>query len=158
MTDNSKAKKYQDLKDALKSVRRYFAYVGLFSIAINMLMLMPIIYMLQVYDRVISSGSIPTLTGLSILLVFLLLSMGGFEWVRSMILISASNKIEITLRQRVFDAMFEHALMTGGMAKSALAMRDLTGLRQFMTGNGLFAFFDAPWFPIYVALMFMFHF
>jgi len=149
---------YKELKGALKGVRRYFLYVGLFSIAINMLMLMPILYMMQLYDRVISSGSLPTLAMLTLLLVFLLTAMGGMEWVRTMILISASNKLETSLRERVFDSMFKHALFTGGMTKSALAMRDLTGLRQFMTGTGLFAFFDAPWFPIYVAIMFMFHF
>ncbi|MBL4821479.1 MAG: type I secretion system permease/ATPase [Gammaproteobacteria bacterium] len=158
MPNKSNSAPYTELSDALKSIRQYFIYVAVFSIAINLLMLMPIIYMMQVYDRVVSSGSLPTLAMLTLLLVCLLLSMGGFEWVRSMILISASNKIEMTLRQRVFDAMFKNALVTGGMGKSALAMRDLTGLRQFMTGNGLFAFFDAPWFPIYVAIMFMFHF
>jgi len=158
MAEQSNTAPFQDLKDAFKTVKQYFIYVGVFSIAVNVLMLMPIIYMLQVYDRVISSGSLSTLTMLSLLLVFLLLAMGGFEWVRSTILIGASNKIETILRRRVFDAMFKSALLSGGSSKSALAMHDLTGLRQFMTGNGLFAFFDAPWFPIYVAIMFMFHF
>jgi ATP-binding cassette subfamily C protein EexD len=113
--------------------------------------------MLQVYDRVISSGSMSTLGMLTLLIVFLLLAMGGFEWVRSMILISASNRIEIGLRERVYEAMFRQAMISGGTARSDLAMRDLTGLRQFLTGSGLFAFFDAPWFPIYIAIMFMFH-
>ena len=111
--------------------------------------------MLQVYDRVISSGSYSTLTMLTLIMVFLLLASGGFEWVRSMILISASNMIEKKLRRRVFDATFKNALYTGNASGQALS--DLSALRQFLTGNGLFAFFDAPWFPIYVAIMFLFH-
>jgi ATP-binding cassette subfamily C protein EexD len=94
---------------------------------------------------------------LTLLMVALLCAMGGFEWVRSMILISASNKIETVLRKRVSDASFRNALLSGGAASSSMPLNDLTGLRQFLTGNGLFAFFDAPWFPIYVGVMFLFH-
>lgn len=148
---------YPELYDAMKSVRQYFLYAGLFSAAVNILMLTPIIYMLQVYDRVISSGSYSTLGMLTLLMVFLVMAMGGFEWVRSMILTAASNRIELQLRERVFNATFKSAQMTGGSASSQ-PLNDLSSLRQFMTGNGLFAFFDAPWFPIYVAIMFLFHF
>ncbi len=158
MSKESEGTKYPELAEALLDVKRYFVYAGVFSIAVNLLMLMPVLYMLQVYDRVISSGSLPTLAMLSLLLVSLLAAMGGFEWVRSMILISASNRIELNLRERVYDAMFRYSMITGGASKTDLALRDLAGLRQFLTGNGLFAFFDAPWFPIYVAIMFMFHF
>lgn len=155
MNNTKRTTRYQELSDALKSIRHYFMYAGLFSAAVNILMLVPIMYMLQVYDRVISSGSLSTLTMLTLLMVFLTLALGGFEWVRSMILISASNRIEQKLRRRVFDATFKNALFTGNSSNQPL--NDLSGLRQFMTGNGLFAFFDAPWFPIYVAIMFLFH-
>ena len=74
---------------------------------------------------------------------------------REAIMISASNRIETRLRRRVYDATFRRALLTGGMNTSVQPLMDLTGLRQFLTGNGLFAFFDAPWFPIYIAVMFM---
>jgi len=148
--------RYPELFESFKAVRHYFMYAGLFSAAVNLLMLVPIIYMLQVYDRVISSGSLSTLTMLTLLMVFLLMAMGGFEWVRSRILIGASNHIEKMMRQRVFEATFKNALYSGG-ASGNQALTDLSNLRQFMTGNGLFAFFDAPWFPIYVAVMFMFH-
>jgi len=150
--------RYPELAEALRDVRRYFLYAGIFSVAVNLLMLMPIIYMMQIYDRVISSGSLSTLGMLSLLLVFMLMAMGGFEWVRSMILISASNRIELNLRERVYEAMFAHTMATGGVSRSDMAMRDLTGLRQFLTGPGLFAFFDAPWFPIYIVIMFLFHY
>jgi ATP-binding cassette subfamily C protein EexD len=149
--------KYPELADAFQDVKRYFIYAGFFSAAVNLLMLVPVIYMLQVYDRVISSGSYSTLAMLTLLMVALTAALGGFEWVRSMILISASNRIEKNLRRRVSDATFKRALITGGMVSNAQPLNDLSSLSQFLTGNGLFAFFDAPWFPIYVFVMFMFH-
>ncbi len=157
MVNNSNNPEYQELKNTLKEIKSYFIYAGLFSAAINVLMLTPIIYMLQVYDRVISSGSLSTLTMLTLLMIGLLVAMGGFEWVRSMILISASNKIESKLRRRVYSATFKQALLTGGLNASPQPISDLSALRQFLTGNGLFAFFDAPWFPIYIGIMFLFH-
>ena len=157
MDTSKKTSTYKELNESLKSIRHYFIYAGLFSAAVNILMLTPIIYMLQVYDRVISSGSVSTLTMLTLLMVGLMLVMGGFEWVRSMILIAASNRIEQQLRRRVFNASFTHALLSGSGASGGQPLNDLSSLRQFLTGNGLFAFFDAPWFPIYVALMFVFH-
>ncbi len=157
MNDPKNKVRYKELYEAFKAVRHYFIYAGAFSAAINILMLVPVLYMLQVYDRVMSSGSLSTLGTLTIIMVFLLAAMGGFEWVRTMILTSASNKIETGLRNRVFDASFKQNLYSGGMGGGAQPNSDLSQLRQFMTGNGLFAFFDAPWFPIYIAVMFMFH-
>ena len=146
-----------ELAQTLQACKQYFIYAGVFSAAVNILMLTPIIYMLTVYDRVVSSGSLSTLTMLTLLMVGLLLAVGGFEWVRSMILISASNRLEAMLRKRISDATFKRALLSGGMNASAQPVADLTALRQFLTGNGLFAFFDAPWFPVYIGVMFMFH-
>ena len=152
-----KKEKYPELAAAYQDVRRYFMYAGFFSALVNLLMLVPVIYMMQIFDRVVSSGSYSTLTMLTLLMAFLTFAMGGFEWVRSMILISASNRIEKNLRQRVSDATFKRALLTGGSVSNMQPINDLSSLRQFLTGNGLFAFFDAPWFPIYVFIMFLFH-
>ena len=157
MASSSNKYKYPELADALKCVREYFVYAGLFSAAINILLLTPVIYMLTVFDRVVSSGSLSTLAMLTLLMVGLLFSMGGFEWVRSRILISASNKLEETLRPRVTEAAFQQALFSGGAVRNAQPVSDLISLRQFLTGQGLFAFFDAPWFPVYVVVMFLFH-
>ena len=157
MNNKANPNHYPELSAALKDVRSYFIQAGIFSAAIKLLMLVPVMYMLQVFNRVVSSGSLSTLAMLTLLMVALLTAMGGFEWVRSMILISASNRLEKNLRRRVSDATFKRSLLTGGMISNAQPVSDLTGLRQFLTGNGLFAFFDAPWFPIYVAVMFMFH-
>ena len=146
-----------ELRDSLEACRAYFLYAALFSAAVNILLLTPIIYMLTVYDRVVASGSMSTLLMLTLLMIALLLAVGGFEWVRSTILIGASNRLEQLLRKRVSDATFKRALITGGLISNAQPLSDLTSLRQFMTGNGLFAFFDAPWFPIYIFVMFLFH-
>ncbi|MDA0687886.1 MAG: type I secretion system permease/ATPase [Proteobacteria bacterium] len=156
MSKNQSAQ-YIELRNALKDCKQYFIYAGLFSAAVNVLMLTPILYMMAVYDRVVASGSLSTLAMLTLLMVGLLMASGGFEWVRSLILVSASNRIETNLRKRVSDATFRRALLSGGMVSNAQPIADLTALRQFLTGNGLFAFFDAPWFPIYLWVMFMFH-
>lgn len=146
-----------ELRLALRDCKQYFIYAGVFSAAVNVLLLTPIIYMITVFDRVVSSGSLPTLAMLTLLMVGLLLALGGFEMVRSFILVSASNKLESLLRPRVTDATFKRSLLTGGMVASVQPVQDLTSLRQFLTGNGLFAFFDAPWYPIYIGVMFLFH-
>lgn len=146
-----------ELRTSLGACRAYFLYAALFSAAVNILLLTPIIYMLTVYDRVVASGSMSTLLMLTLLMIALLLAVGGFEWVRSTILIGASNRLEQMLRKRVSDATFKRALITGGLVSNAQPLTDLTSLRQFLTGNGLFAFFDAPWFPIYIFVMFLFH-
>ena len=148
---------YKELRDTLQGLKRYFIYAGAFSAGVNLLMLVPIIYMLQIYDRVITSGSLSTLTMLTLLLVLLLCAMGALEWVRSMIMVAASNRIEKNLRERVFDASFMQAVSTGGARSSSQYYHDLSNLRQFLTSNGFYAFFDAPWFPIYVVILFLFH-
>ncbi|MES2626950.1 MAG: type I secretion system permease/ATPase [Pseudomonadota bacterium] len=148
----------QELREALGAVKQHFIYAGLFSAAVNILLLVPIMYMMLVYDRVMASSSMSTLGWLSLLMVALIFAMGGFEWVRSYILVAASNKLENTLRERVFNATFKMALQSSGAKNSTQPINDLSGLRQFLTGNGIFAFFDAPWFPVYLAVMFMFHF
>ncbi len=148
----------RELLDALQAIRQHFIYAGAFSAAINILQLAPILYMMQVYDRVLASGSYSTLLYLTLLVLFLLVATGAFEWVRSYLLVFASNKIERSLRERVFNATFKTALQSTQGKGNAQAINDLTSLRQFLTGNGIFAFFDVPWFPIYLAVMFMFHY
>jgi ATP-binding cassette subfamily C protein EexD len=146
-----------ELRQAIVGIKSYFLYAALFSAAVNILMLVPIVYMLQVYDRVVTSRSLPTLLTLTLIMIFLLASLGGFEWIRARILINASNLLEKSLHSRVVDSMFRRSLMTGRGTNGVQPVNDLSGLRQFLTGNGLFAFFDAPWFPIYILVMFMFH-
>lgn len=131
--------------------------VGFFSLFINALMLVPTFYMLQVYGRVVTGGSLTTLAMLTIILTFLLVTMGLLEWVRSRIMVRVSTRLDVLLGRDVYRASFKRALDSGGQDASAQPLSDLTGLRQFMSGNGLFAFFDAPWLPIYIAVLFLFH-
>lgn len=145
-----------EMRKSLLSAKNYFVYAGIFSFFINMLMLVPAIYMLQVYDRVIASGSQSTLLMLTLIMMFLFISSGGLELVRSRILVRASTYIDQLLGHRVFYASFKHSLYTGGRS-STQALNDLGGVRQFLTGNGLFAFFDAPWVPVYLVLLGLFH-
>ena len=147
----------QGLRSALKACRDSFAYAAFFSLFVNLLLLVPAIYMLQVYDRVLSSGSVSTLVMLTLVTAFLFLVMGGLEWVRSQILIASSNRLDALLAPRVFDSVFRQSLVSSGKVASAQPLADLLQLRQFLTGPGLFAFFDVPWLPIYIAVMFLFH-
>lgn len=146
-----------DLKQALDACRAAFVSAAFFSLFINLLMLVPAVYMLQVYDRVLTSGSESTLVLLTLIVVFLFMVMGGLEWLRSQILIIASMRLDALLGPRVHDAIFVRTLATAGRQADPQPLGDLDRLRQFLTGQGLFALLDAPWLPIYVAVMFMFH-
>ena len=143
------------LEKVLKDTKKAFVYVGLFSLFINLLMLVPSLYMLQVYDRVLASQSIETLVLLTIIVAVLFITKGILEMVRSRILVRIGNKIDLDLNAHLFDVIFLQARLAPGKA-STQPLTDLTKIRQFMTGQGVFAFFDAPWFPIYLFVMYLF--
>lgn len=146
-----------NLQVALKACKGSFISVGFFSLFVNALMLVPTLYMIQISGRVVPSSSVPTLIMLTLILTVLMITMGALEWVRSRIMVRISNRLDILLSRDVYRASFRKALRSGGADASAQSLNDLTSLRQFLTGNGLFAFFDAPWLPIYTAVMFLFH-
>lgn len=146
---------FAEMREILRSMRPFFFGVGAFSFVINLLQLTAPLYMLQVYDRVLNSRNETTLLMLTILVVALFLVMAAIEFVRSRVLVRVGAAMEAKLNDRVFDAAFEATLRRGGNARQALT--DLTQLRQFMTGNGPFVLFDAPWFPIYLAVIFLIH-
>lgn len=143
------------LEEVLKQTRGAFISAGFFSMFINLLMLVPSFYMLQVYDRVMVSRSLDTLLFLTIIVVVLFITSGLLEIVRSRILVRVGNRMDLELNSTLFDAIFETARLKPGQVTSA-PISDLTKLRQYMTGNGVFAFFDAPWFPIYLLVMYIF--
>jgi len=146
-----------ELQEALLQCKSSFLTVAFFSMFVNLLLLVPSFYMLEVYDRVVSSRSVTTLVMLTLLVVLLMAVYGALEWVRSRIMVRISTRLDLMLSQRVFNASFKQALFSHGAVVSAQPLSDLTGLRQFLTGSGLFAFFDAPWIPIYLGVMFYFH-
>jgi ATP-binding cassette, subfamily C, bacterial exporter for protease/lipase len=143
-----------ELAEVLYSFRKMFYTAGLFSMFINMIGLVPAIYMLQVYDRVLQSRNETTLIMLTLIIVGFYVIQGMLEVARSRLLVRVGAKMDVQLSDRVFVASFERNLKGGG-GNAGLAISDLTNVRQFMTGNGLFAFFDAPWAPIYVAVIFL---
>jgi ATP-binding cassette subfamily C exporter for protease/lipase len=141
---------------AVRAHRTALLGVALFSGVINLLYLAPSIYMLQVYDRVLASRSEFTLVVLTLLIIGLYALMAFLENFRSAVLIRVGNALDEVLSKRVFTAAFERNLRMGS-GNAAQAMSDLTQLRQFATSNGLFAFLDAPWFPIYLIVIYFFH-
>lgn len=144
-----------ELNDVLFSFRRMFYTAGLFSMFINIIGLVPSIYMLQVYDRVLQSHNVTTLLMLTAIMILFYIMLGMLEVARSKLLIRVGAQLDMKLNDRVFVASFEKNLKrSGGNAGQALS--DLTNVRQFLTGNGLFAFFDAPWAPIYLVVIFLF--
>jgi len=145
-----------ELTAALWAFRREFLAVGLFSMVANLMMLAPTIYMLQVFDRVLLSGSQLTLLAVSMITLFLIGVMAFSEWMRSRILVRAGVRFDQHLSTRVFNSSFE-SYLTQSSASPSRAFADLITLRQFLTGQGIFAFFDAPWAPIYIAVTFFLH-
>lgn len=145
-----------ELRRVLDSFRGSFLYVGFFSLFINLLMLVPSFYMLQVYDRVMASRSTDTLIMMTLIVVWLFLTMGFLEYARSRILVRIGSQMDERLNTRLYAAMARLSLLNPGRASSQ-PLNDLTSMRQFMTGSGPFAFFDAPWIPVYFAILFLFH-
>ena len=155
--NRSKAKVTQsELKTTILKAKQSFIFVGLFSFFINLLQLTSPLYMLQLYDRVMASRSESTLWLLTLLVVLLFATMALLEMVRSRVLVRVGNKIDNLLSDRIFESIFKLANKAPGKA-SSMPLNDLTQIRQFMTGNGLFAFFDTPWMPIYILVLFLFH-
>ena len=145
-----------ELRAAFRKTRSEFLTVGIYSLIINCLMLTPSIYMLQVYDRVMVSQSELTLLVSTLLLVGLLALVGLIELLRSRLLVRAGIKLDQSLSPVLFSASLkaqQHKLQNN----PAQIFSDLTQIRQFLTGNGIFAFFDAPWFFIYLGVLFLLH-
>jgi len=141
---------------ALGDYKSILISVGCFTALINLLMLVPSIYMLQVYDRVLSSQNETTLVMLTLMVVGFFAFIGTLEVVRSFIVIRIGSQLERRFNLQVYKAAFERNLQRGeGHAGQSLG--DLTHIRQFLTGPALFAFFDAPWFPIYLLVIFLFN-
>ncbi len=159
MSNKAQSDKLQptELELALRQVRSGFMAVGVFSLFINLLMLVPAIYMLQVYDRALGSRSVETLVMLSLIVVVLFVTMALLQMVRSAILVRIGNNIDAQLGDKIFSGMFKQAIDRPGN-QSAQPLTDLTTLRQFLTGQGPIAFFDGPWLPLFIAVLFMFHF
>ncbi len=145
-----------ELTAVLWTFRREFLITGIFSFIINVLAISPTLYMLQLYDRVLASRSEVTLVFMSLLTLFFFCIMAFAEWSRSRLLVRAGVLMDARLSTRVFNASFESYLAKAG-GNPTRAFGDLINIRQFLTGQGIFAFFDAPWTPVYMAVLFFLH-
>jgi len=145
-----------ELTAALWALRREFAVVGVFSMVANVLMLAPTLYMLQVFDRVLVSRSEITLVALSLFTLFFFVIAAFAEWSRTRLLVRSGVRFDAALSKRVFNASFG-ASLNASAANPTRAFADMTEFRQFLTGQGVFAFFDAPWTPLYIGVLFILH-
>lgn len=145
-----------EIADVIRTRSKVFWTVGIFTAFINLLMLVPSVYMLQVYDRVLPSRNEITLLMLTLIMLGLFGVMALLEYVRSMVVIRIGSQLDMRLNTRVYTAAYESNLKNGS-SDAGQMLGDLTTVRQFLTGSALFAFFDAPWFPIYLLVIFLFN-
>jgi len=146
-----------ELAAALGACRRAFLAMGLFSGMSNILMLTGSLFMLEVYDRVLPSRSVPTLVALLILTAGLYAAQGFIDAIRSRILVRIGDSLDETMSMRVYDAIVRLPLKIGGKGDGSQPIRDLDSVRGFLSGAGPSAFFDLPWLPVYLAVCFLFH-
>lgn len=146
-----------ELGAALNACRSAFIGVGVMSFVINFLYLTGSFFMLEVYDRVLPSRSIPTLVGLLLLAGGLYIVQGVLDLIRSRILIRIGSTLDEMLSQRVYEVVVRLPLLAGNRAEGLQPLRDLDNIRSFLSGMGPGALFDIPWLPIYLIICFLFH-
>jgi ATP-binding cassette subfamily C protein len=146
-----------ELGDALRACRGAFLGVGLMSCMINILYLTGSFFMLEVYDRVLPSRSVPTLVGLIVLAGGLYVAQGILDLLRGRILVRIGSWLDEALSPRVFQTVVRLPLLAGGHNEGLQPLRDLDNVRSFLSGMGPSALFDLPWLPLYLAICFAFH-
>lgn len=144
------------IRQAIVECRGGFVAAAVFSFFINVLVLVPSLYMMQVYDRVLGSRSEETLLMLTVIALAMMFLMSMLDTIRARVLVRVGNYIDRRLRDRLFQIVYERSLRAPGVSRTQ-PLNDFLSVRQFLTGNGLFAFFDAPWMPFFVLLLFIFH-
>jgi ATP-binding cassette, subfamily C, type I secretion system permease/ATPase len=146
-----------ELGDALRACRGAFVGVGVMSCVINLLYLTGSMFMLEVYDRVLPSRSVPTLIGLIVLAGGLYIAQGILDLIRGRILGRIGTALDEALNARVFDTIVRLPLMIGARNEGLQPLRDLDNVRSFLGSMGPGAFFDLPWLPLYLGICFAFH-
>lgn len=144
------------LVEELLKFKKEFFWVGVFSLFANVLMLTPTVYMIQVFDRVLTSYNELTLLVLTVIMVFFFGVMAFADWLRSRLLVRTGVRLDEQLNSPVFMASFE-SYLRNERKKGSDAFSSLMTVRQFLTGNGVIAFFDVPWTPVYIAVTFLLH-
>lgn len=148
----------EPMQEFLRSCRYFFGYAFFFSMFVNVLQLTFSIYMLQVYDKVLTSYNLSTLAVITIAAVIALVVLALLEWIRSRLLVRAGIEFDRMLSLPVLNENLKNATVPAGGASAKQGnLRDVQMLRNFLGGNAVFAFFDVPWMPIYFALIFILH-
>lgn len=142
-------------KAAIRRLRPTFVYVGVFSAAVNLLMLTGPVYMLQIYDRVLSSASVPTLLGLFTIVVVLYAFLGAYDFFRKRLLSRASYRLDALTG----DLAFEQRMQADpdGERQKGNSLRDLEIVRSFLSSPAILGLFDLPWIPIFLGVVFLIH-
>ena len=156
MPNNGVDEQKQLLRDTFARCKGMLGAVLFFSFVINLLMFVGPLYMLQVYDRVLSSRSEVTLIVITLLAVGLLIAYGLLEAVRSRILVRAGVAVDSMLASKMFKIAFRGHVFRPGQPYSQ-SLRDIDSMREFIAGSGIVAFCDAPWVPIFIAACFLLH-
>ena len=141
----------------VRSVRGALFGIAIFSFFINILMLTGPLFMLQIYDRVLTSGSIPTLLALTLLVVILYGFLGVLEFIRQRILVRIGHRFDEDLGPIAFRTYTEMPLMTGPRGEVIQPIRDIDQVRQFFASPAIVSLFDMPWMPVYIAVILLFH-
>ncbi|HEV7274651.1 MAG TPA: type I secretion system permease/ATPase [Devosiaceae bacterium] len=145
------------LDDATRAGRGALVGVALVSALINVLYLTGSFFMLEVYDRVLPSQSVPTLVGLAILVAMLYAFLGLFDFIRSRVLVRIGSALDARLSRSAFDVLVRLPLVAGPRADAVQPLRSVDQIRSFLSGMGPSAFFDLPWMPFYLAICFAIH-
>jgi ATP-binding cassette, subfamily C, type I secretion system permease/ATPase len=146
-----------ELAQALRACQSAFISVGVFSGFSNVLMLTGAFFMLQVYDRVLPSRSVPTLVALATLVAVLFAFLAILDMIKSRILVRIGASLDDALSTKVYDALVRLPLRAGNRGEGLQPLRDLDAVRTFLSGPGPTALFDLPWMPLYIGIVFAFH-
>lgn len=146
-----------ELRAALAPYRSAFMGVAAMSCIVNVLYLSGSFFMLEVYDRVIPSRSVPTLVGLSIILAVLYVFQGSIDIIRSRIMVRIARSLDLAISPRLFEAMTFLSINKGLKLDAGQPNRDFDSIKSFLVGGGPSAFFDLPWMPVYILICYLFH-
>ena len=154
-TINDASSNFDSFQDSIAVCKQSFVSVGVFSGVINILMLTPAFFMLNVYDKAVGHNSLSTLAMLSLITLAMFIVLGVVEAIRARVLVAISSRLDKALAPRLYEICFANAVNVGSGKATTQPLQDLNGIRQYLTNNGVFAFFDAPWLPIYLLVLFL---
>jgi PrtD family type I secretion system ABC transporter len=150
-------KKNSTVRSAAGALSHIVATLFLVSGVVNVLALTGSFYMLQVYDRILTSHSVPTLVALSFLAAILFLFQGGLEVLRGQVLVRLASRMDRRLTPLAHDAVMRLRSVTGAQGNAVQPIRDVDAIRTFLSGQGPVAFLDMPWMPLYLGFVFILH-